>query len=1173
MAGPIFADLVEEYTSTAGSGNLELAGAVNLNRRAVSSEMTNGDWGYFYIRGGTAGEWEVSKCTYTTSGNYLTRNTVYKSSNGNATVDFSGSEVVVRLVAPANWFTDRSTPSPVISSPAYASTITADASSGAPLCIRVGALTDNITLGNPTSPVNGQRIEYRLKQDGTGGRTLTLGNKFRLPLNVSGSIINLAANSVSTICFEYDAVDDKFDLLQTSAAPTQSDVDSKLPLAGGTMAGNIDLDGNKLSNPRTITTPSSVIIFPSDSATDNGVALLAALVEAKALTPNGAALSATNRASLMLFPGRYALATDTEIALDTQFVDLVGVGDRTLAVIQGMFVTGGLGTIRQSADNIHISNVTLRATGGDANAYLAEGQYSSCNMSDVLVSQGGLSFPSHCDGTYTRVDVSAASMLFGRYGQNFLGNYKSCSAPAGFGINANASGTFTDCSAPDGASFGSNGTASGAFTRCVGGLISFGGASSGGTGSAQGTFVDCQGGPASFGGVYDTGTGTAYGTFIRCTGGVWSFGGNGGTLGGELNDCTYANQEWGGTFLGLMDGCRWEVAGTNKTALMVDNYAVVRNSVLLGTGTGKSIDAGSAVSIEMSGCILNKGVGSNVTITDNFSLKNVALTSGKLSQFAATTSSELAGVISDETGTGALVFADSPTLVTPSLGAATATSINGNTITAGTGTLTLGASYITMNDGFDGAGSAGSISTYGGSATGTSGGVINTGGGTSPGAYGGPINTAGGSLPGGDVVTSDGGGSINTRGTGSIGMGVSGTRTIFTGTATADRAIALPDADGTVALQSYVDGKVAGLLNYKGVTDCSATPNYPTAVKGDAYLVSVAGKIGGASGTSVDAGDWFVALADNAGGTEASVGSSWGHMEHNLPTLGALATVTPGTGVATFLTTPSSANLAAAVTDETGTGALVFANTPTLVTPNLGAATATSLTCPPNAQTYAGERFGKNAAPSVNAAAIGTTAIGQDAGYNLTTGSHNTLIGFQVGAGLTTGSSNVVIGSQVSIPAGADSAIVIGRSISYTAGNRAIAIGVAVDIAFSDVIAIGVFAKPTKDGQFITGRNTSAWTMQHITNLYDRPVAEFQRGWSNSTDATRMGWMSMNAYDAAGLREGIRVGTDGSQALIGVFGAPPVAKQTVTGSRGSNAALASLLTALANLGFITDSSS
>jgi len=47
-----------------------------------------------------------------------------------------------------------------------------------------------------------------------------------------------------------------------------------------------------------------------------------------------------------------------------------------------------------------------------------------------------------------------------------------------------------------------------------------------------------------------------------------------------------------------------------------------------------------------------------------------------------------------------------------------------------------------------------------------------------------------------------------------------------------------------------------------------------------------------------------------------------------------------GTGVATFLGTPSSANLASAITDETGSGALVFANSPTLVTPALGTPSA-----------------------------------------------------------------------------------------------------------------------------------------------------------------------------------------------------------------------------------------
>lgn len=58
----------------------------------------------------------------------------------------------------------------------------------------------------------------------------------------------------------------------------------------------------------------------------------------------------------------------------------------------------------------------------------------------------------------------------------------------------------------------------------------------------------------------------------------------------------------------------------------------------------------------------------------------------------------------------------------------------------------------------------------------------------------------------------------------------------------------------------------------------------------------------------------------------------------------ALANVTGlGTNVATFLGTPNSLNLLNAVTNETGTGSLVFATSPTLTTPNIGAATGTSL--------------------------------------------------------------------------------------------------------------------------------------------------------------------------------------------------------------------------------------
>jgi hypothetical protein len=50
-----------------------------------------------------------------------------------------------------------------------------------------------------------------------------------------------------------------------------------------------------------------------------------------------------------------------------------------------------------------------------------------------------------------------------------------------------------------------------------------------------------------------------------------------------------------------------------------------------------------------------------------------------------------------------------------------------------------------------------------------------------------------------------------------------------------------------------------------------------------------------------------------------------------------------GTNVASFLATPSSSNLAAAVTDETGSGSLVFATSPTLVTPVLGTPTSGNL--------------------------------------------------------------------------------------------------------------------------------------------------------------------------------------------------------------------------------------
>ena len=102
------------------------------------------------------------------------------------------------------------------------------------------------------------------------------------------------------------------------------------------------------------------------------------------------------------------------------------------------------------------------------------------------------------------------------------------------------------------------------------------------------------------------------------------------------------------------------------------------------------------------------------------------------------------------------------------------------------------------------------------------------------------------------------------------------------------------DTDGTLAansdtklatqkaIRTYVANKITGLWSLQGSIDCSANPNYPAASKAYAWVVTVAGKIGGASGVSVDAGDVVIALADNPGGTQAAVGSSWDVIEHNL---------------------------------------------------------------------------------------------------------------------------------------------------------------------------------------------------------------------------------------------------------------------------------------------------
>lgn len=105
------------------------------------------------------------------------------------------------------------------------------------------------------------------------------------------------------------------------------------------------------------------------------------------------------------------------------------------------------------------------------------------------------------------------------------------------------------------------------------------------------------------------------------------------------------------------------------------------------------------------------------------------------------------------------------------------------------------------------------------------------------------------------------------------------------------------DTDGTLAANSdariasqkatrtYVDALLAAqdAMVFKGVINCSANPNYPAADRGHTYRVSVAGKIGGASGPNVEAGDILLCLTDGtSAGTHAAAGAQWSLIQVNL---------------------------------------------------------------------------------------------------------------------------------------------------------------------------------------------------------------------------------------------------------------------------------------------------
>jgi hypothetical protein len=394
---------------------------------------------------------------------------------------------------------------------------------------------------------------------------------------------------------------------------------------------------------------------------------------------------------------------------------------------------------------------------------------------------------------------------------------------------------------------------------------------------------------------------------------------------------------------------------------------------------------------------------------------------GTLAEHAATTSTELRGVISDETGTGSLVFATSPTLVTPALGTPASgvmTNVTGLPLTtAVTGTLPV------ANGGTGVTTSTGSGATVLGTSPTLSSPTI-TGTGAIAGTFTGNItgNVTGnvtGNLTGnvtGNVTGSSGSTTGNAATATALATGrtialtgdVTGTSASFDGTGNASitaafAANSIVDADinagaaidwtkiapsatvsttelgyldgVTSAIQTQIDSKLATATassTYAPLASpaLTGTPTAPTATAGTnttqvattAYVgTAINNLIGGAPGTLDTLDEIAAALADTANFSDTVVLKSGSTMT------GALAM---GTNKITGLGDPTNAQDAAtkyyidntvlapsnltgpitsvgaatSVAAQTGTGStFVMQNTPTLTTPVLGVATATSI--------------------------------------------------------------------------------------------------------------------------------------------------------------------------------------------------------------------------------------
>jgi len=280
-------------------------------------------------------------------------------------------------------------------------------------------------------------------------------------------------------------------------------------------------------------------------------------------------------------------------------------------------------------------------------------------------------------------------------------------------------------------------------------------------------------------------------------------------------------------------------------------------------------------------------------------------------------------------------------------------------------------------------------------------------------------------------------GAVTVAGTLAIANGGTGSTSTTYCSLTTNVTGTLPVANGGTGIVSFGTG-VAGALgqNVSGSGSIAlttsavlTTPNLGTPSAGTLtsctglpLTTGVTGILPIANGGTNSSSTTYCSLTTNVTGT--------------LPVAnGGTGITSLGAGIATFLGTPSSANLAAAVTDETGSGALVFATSPTLVTPVLGtpsSGTLTSCTGLPLTTGVTGTlpvANGGTGVASTTAYAVlcgGTTTTGPfqaiasvgTSGQVLTSNGAGALPTFQTAGGAAFPSGTVMLFAQTSAPTG-----------------------------------------------------------------------------------------------------------------------------------------------------------